>query len=54
VVDGEAPGDDLRSTRSDRHLFRHTSGDIYGSRDEGRTFRCLARHLPHIYALEAA
>jgi photosystem II stability/assembly factor-like uncharacterized protein len=34
--------------------FGTTSGDIYGSRDEGRTFRCLARHLPHIYALEAA
>ena len=34
--------------------FGTTSGDIYGSRDEGRTFRCLARHLPHIYAVEAA
>jgi len=34
--------------------FGTTSGEIYGSRDEGRTFRCLARHLPHIYALEAA
>ncbi|HMA32002.1 MAG TPA: glycosyl hydrolase [Casimicrobiaceae bacterium] len=30
-----------------------TSGEIWGSRDEGRSFRCLARHLPHIYALEA-
>ncbi len=34
--------------------FGTTSGDLWGSRDEGRTFRCLARHLPHIYALEAA
>jgi len=34
--------------------FGTTSGEIYGSRDEGRTFRCLARHLPHIYSLEAA
>jgi len=31
-----------------------TSGEIWGSRDEGRTWRCLARHLPHIYAMEAA
>ena len=34
--------------------FGTTSGEIWGSRDEGRTFRCLARHLPHIYAVEAA
>jgi photosystem II stability/assembly factor-like uncharacterized protein len=33
--------------------FGTTSGEIWGSRDEGRTWRCLARHLPHIYALEA-
>jgi len=30
-----------------------TSGEIWGSRDEGRTWRCLARHLPHVYAVEA-
>jgi photosystem II stability/assembly factor-like uncharacterized protein len=34
--------------------FGTTSGEVWGSRDEGRTFRCLARHLPHIYAVEAA
>jgi photosystem II stability/assembly factor-like uncharacterized protein len=34
--------------------FGTTSGEVWGSRDEGRTFRCLARHLPHIYALESA
>jgi hypothetical protein len=34
--------------------FGTTSGEIYGSRDEGRTFRNLARHLPHIYAIESA
>ena len=34
--------------------FGTTSGEVWGSRDEGRTFRCLARHLPEIYALEAA
>lgn len=31
-----------------------TSGEVWGSRDEGRTWRCFARHLPHIYAVEAA
>jgi hypothetical protein len=30
-----------------------TSGEVWGSRDEGRTWRCLAEHLPHIYAVEA-
>ena len=34
--------------------FGTTSGEIWGSRDEGRTWKCLARHLPHIYALEPA
>jgi len=33
--------------------FGTTSGEVWGSRDEGRTFRCLARHLPHVYAVEA-
>jgi BNR/Asp-box repeat protein len=32
--------------------FGTTSGDVWGSRDEGRTFRCLARNLPEIYAVE--
>ncbi len=30
-----------------------TSGEVWGSRDEGRTWRGLARHLPEIYAVEA-
>ena len=34
--------------------FGTTSGEVWGSRDEGRSFRCLARHLPHIYAVEVA
>ncbi len=34
--------------------FGTTSGELWGSRDEGRTWKCLARHLPHIYAVEAA
>jgi photosystem II stability/assembly factor-like uncharacterized protein len=34
--------------------FGTTSGEVWGSRDEGRTWKCLARHLPHIYAVEGA
>ena len=33
--------------------FGTTSGEVWGSRDEGRTWKCLAAHLPHIYSLEA-
>ena len=33
--------------------FGTTSGEVWGSRDEGRTWKCLAAHLPHIYAVEA-
>jgi hypothetical protein len=31
-----------------------TSGDLWGSIDEGASWRGIARHLPEIYALEAA
>jgi hypothetical protein len=34
--------------------FGTTSGEIWGSRDEGRTWRCIAAHLPHVYAVEMA
>jgi hypothetical protein len=34
--------------------FGTTSGEIWASRDEGDSWHCIARHLPHIYALEAA
>jgi hypothetical protein len=34
--------------------FGTTSGELWGSRDEGETWRCLAAHLPHIYAVEVA
>src|SRR5262249_35760956 len=27
---------------------------IAASRDEGRTWRCIAAHLPHVYAVETA
>jgi photosystem II stability/assembly factor-like uncharacterized protein len=32
----------------------NTGGELWGSRDEGRRWSCLARHLPEIYAVEAA
>ena len=31
-----------------------TSGEVWGSRDEGRSWRCLARNLPQIHAVEAS
>ena len=34
--------------------FGTTSGEVWGSADEGRTWNCLLRHLPEIYAVEAA
>jgi photosystem II stability/assembly factor-like uncharacterized protein len=34
--------------------FGTTSGELWTSRDEGRRWACVARHLPEIYAVEAA
>ncbi len=34
--------------------FGTTSGELWASRDEGREWTCIARHLPEIYAVEAA
>ncbi len=34
--------------------FGTTSGELWHSRDEGNSWHCLARHLPEIYAVEAA
>ena len=34
--------------------FGTTSGELWMSRDEGETWTCIARHLPEIYAVEAA
>ncbi len=31
-----------------------TSGELWMSRDEGKRWACIARHLPEIYAVEAA
>ena len=34
--------------------FGTTSGEIWASRDEGAKWRCIAQHLPEIYAVEVA
>ncbi len=34
--------------------FGTTSGEIWGSRDQGDSWNCVVRNLPHIYSLEAA
>jgi photosystem II stability/assembly factor-like uncharacterized protein len=34
--------------------FGTTSGELWASRGEGRRWACIARHLPEIYAVEAA
>jgi hypothetical protein len=34
--------------------FGTTSGELWMSRDEGARWQCIARHLPEIYAVEAA
>lgn len=31
-----------------------TSGEVWGSINQGKTWKCLARHLPHIYSIEVA
>ncbi len=33
--------------------FGTTSGELWGSRTEGASWTCLARHLPEIYSVEA-
>jgi hypothetical protein len=44
---------------ADRHpavgiYFGTTSGEVWASRDEGRTWRRIADHLPEIYSVESA
>ncbi len=34
--------------------FGTTSGELWASRDEGKSFHVIAQHLPEIYAVEAA
>jgi photosystem II stability/assembly factor-like uncharacterized protein len=33
--------------------FGTTCGEIWASTDEGAKWKCIARHLPHVYAVEA-
>jgi hypothetical protein len=33
--------------------FGTTGGEVWASRDEGARWSCVARHLPHVYAVEA-
>ena len=33
--------------------FGTTGGEVWASRNEGEKWSCIARHLPHIYAVEA-
>jgi photosystem II stability/assembly factor-like uncharacterized protein len=32
----------------------NTGGEVWASRDEGRSWKCLARHLPQVFSVEAA
>lgn len=34
--------------------FGNTAGEVWMSRDEGKKWSCIARHLPHIYSIETA
>jgi hypothetical protein len=34
--------------------FGTTGGEIWGSKNEGDSWQCLVRYLPHIYSVEAA
>jgi hypothetical protein len=34
--------------------FGTTNGELWASRNEGARWSCIARHLPEIYAVEAA
>ncbi len=34
--------------------FGTTQGEIWGSTNEGKRWRCLVRHLPHVYSVEVA
>ena len=34
--------------------FGTTSGEVWASRDEGKTWACITAHLPHVYSVEAA
>ena len=48
VVDGQAAGDDRRSPPTVGVYFGTTSGEVWGSRDEGRTWRAWPRTCPDL------
>jgi hypothetical protein len=52
LVDGQAPGDGADALDPVGLYFGTTSGELWMSRDEGRDWSCIARHLPEIYAVE--
>jgi tricorn protease-like protein len=31
-----------------------TNGEVWGSVNEGKTWKALVRHLPHVYSVEVA
>ena len=33
-------------------VFGTSTGEVWASRDEGTTWRCVARGLPHVYSVE--
>ena len=56
LVDGEASGDDARTARDPRRavLRHHQRRTLDEPRRRGDAGRAIARHLPEIYAVEAA
>jgi hypothetical protein len=34
--------------------FGTTGGEVWASKDEGESWTCIARHLPHVFSLEVA
>jgi hypothetical protein len=35
-------------------FFGSTTGQIWASADAGHSWKCIAQHLPHVYAVEVA
>jgi hypothetical protein len=33
--------------------FGTTTGEVWASNEEGAAWRCIARHLPHVFSVEA-
>ena len=54
VVDREAPGMAADACDSVALYVGNSGGELWMSRDEGKRWSCIARHLPEIYAVETA